>query len=398
LSPSHLVIFWLPYLGACFGHGALLIFAQNWLYGKPLPREVLRAIRKVNLPLILSGPLWLWLLLWAIWPVGAGFDVSGTRGWELLPAGYLVLCWASVGFALLAEIGYWLRRTPVQLVDNHNKTIDVASELGYKPIGQGKHPRLARLPGNEIFRVDFIERTLHLPRLPAEWDGLTVLHLSDLHLCGIPDKLFYQRVLERCREWHPDLVALTGDVVDSDEHHRWVMPLLGRLRGRLGTFAILGNHDLWHGPERTRRRLGRIGYQVLGNSWVRLDVRGRPLTVIGHEGPWFRPAPDLSECPAEGFRLLLSHTPDNLSWARRHGVDLMLAGHNHGGQIRFPLIGSVFVPSCTGRRYDCGTFSRPPTLLHVSRGLGGQHPVRYLCRPEATLLVLRAASPESLPG
>jgi predicted MPP superfamily phosphohydrolase len=71
----------------------------------------------------------------------------------------------------------------------------------------------------------------------------------------------------------------------------------------------------------------------------------------------------------------------------------MLAGHVHGGQIRFPLLGSVFVPSRYGRRYDCGTFEEPPTVLHVSRGLGGQQPLRYNCRPEVTLLVLKAGRP-----
>src|SRR5262249_4631012 len=68
------------------------------------------------------------------------------------------------------------------------------------------------------------------------------------------------------------------------------------------------------------------------------------------------------------------------------------AGHNHGGQIRFPVIGSVFVPSRYSRRYDCGTFYEPPTVLHVSPGLGGQEPVRYNCRPEVTKLVLQRAT------
>jgi predicted MPP superfamily phosphohydrolase len=70
----------------------------------------------------------------------------------------------------------------------------------------------------------------------------------------------------------------------------------------------------------------------------------------------------------------------------------MLAGHNHGGQIRFPLLGSVFVPSRYGRRYDCGTFQEQPTVLHVCRGLAGQHPLRYNCRPEVTKIVLRATA------
>jgi predicted MPP superfamily phosphohydrolase len=382
----------LPYLAACLGHGALLIFAQNWLFGVNLPRLVLKAIRKVNIPLILSGPALLALLLWDIRPVGAGFDVSAARGWAIVAAAYLVLCWLAAAVAALLEVRYWLRRTPALLDGNHSAVVDVAAELGYRPVGNGKHWRMTRLPGNQVFQVEFAERTFRVPGLPPEWDGLTVLHLSDLHLCGTPDRAYYDTVAARCRAWRPELLALTGDVVDSDEHHRWVVPVLGRLCWRLGAFAVLGNHDLWYGSERTRRRLRRLGMHVLGNGWTRLDVRGRPLTVIGHEGPWFGSAPDLAGCPADGFRLLLSHTPDNLGWARRHGVGLMLAGHNHGGQIRFPLLGSVFVPSCSGRRYDCGSFYEAPTLLHVSRGLGGAQPVRYGCRPEVTLLVLRAAS------
>jgi predicted MPP superfamily phosphohydrolase len=66
----------------------------------------------------------------------------------------------------------------------------------------------------------------------------------------------------------------------------------------------------------------------------------------------------------------------------------MLAGHVHGGQIRLPLFGPIFVPSRYSRRYDCGTFDEPPTLLHVSRGLSGQHPLRYNCRPEVTKIIL----------
>jgi predicted MPP superfamily phosphohydrolase len=89
------------------------------------------------------------------------------------------------------------------------------------------------------------------------------------------------------------------------------------------------------------------------------------------------------------FRLCLSHTPDNIRWAQRHGVDLMLSGHNHGGQIRLPLFGSLFVPSRYSRRFDCGLFWQPPTLLYVSRGLAGKEPLRYNCRPEITRLVLR---------
>src|SRR5262249_38514505 len=140
-----------------------------------------------------------------------------------------------------------------------------------------------------------------------------------------------------------------------------------------------------------RRRLARVGMRVLSNRWEQIEVRGQPMVVIGHEGPWVPPVPDLSACPAGTFRLCLSHTPDNIGWARRHGIDLMLAGHVHGGQVRFPVIGSVLLPSQYGRRYDCGTFDEPPTVLHVSRGVGGEQPLRYNCRPEVTKLILRPA-------
>jgi uncharacterized protein len=123
-----------------------------------------------------------------------------------------------------------------------------------------------------------------------------------------------------------------------------------------------------------------------------LDVRGVRLVAIGHEGPWFRPPPDLTGCP-DGFRLLVSHTPDNIGWAKRNNCRLMLSGHNHGGQIRVPVLGSLFVPSRYSRRYDMGTFHEPPTVLHVNRGLGQKEPLRIRCRPQVSRLVLRPSSP-----
>jgi len=337
---------------------------------------------------VLLGPV---LFVYAL-----DFPMSGRLTWEsgsvrFLLAPYVVLAWIA-GFVLapLAQVLYWLRRRAPQIVRSESTVVDVAKELGYRPVGRGKQRSLALLPGNQVFEVEFIEMTLVLPRLPAAWDGLTILHMTDLHFCGTPDRVFYQHVVERCMQGGtPDLVAVTGDVVDSSWHHRWVVPLLGRLRCNGGGFAILGNHDSWRDTVQIRRRLRRAGLTVLGNGWQQIDVRGQPLLVIGNEMPWFTPAPNLSVCPPDVFRLLLSHTPDTISWARENQVDLMLAGHVHGGQIRLPLIGSIFVPSRYSRKYDCGTFYEKPTVMHVSRGLAGQHPLRYLCRPEVTRIVLR---------
>jgi hypothetical protein len=367
---------------------AILAYSLNRWYGLPLPHLRLRKIRLLHGLLVALGWLaftWSWLLGWP--------TLAGTSSHDVSFSGlYIILC-LMVGFLVvpLCTLVRHLRPEPGFLESNHTQTIDIRAELGYRPVGRGKYRALAYLPGNEIFKVDFAERTLALPGLPAAWNGLTVLHLSDLHLQGTPDRAFYQRVMDHCRAWEPDLVAITGDIVDSAKHHRWILPILGRLRWRVAAYAILGNHDTWWDVGLIRRRLQRLGLRVLGNGWEQIEVRGEPLVVIGHEGPWIGPPPDLTACPAQGFRLCLSHTPDNIRWAQENEIDLMLAGHNHGGQIRFPLLGSVLTPSIYGRRYDCGTFDEPPTALHVSRGLGGIQPLRYNCRPEVTKLILKRA-------
>jgi predicted MPP superfamily phosphohydrolase len=129
---------------------------------------------------------------------------------------------------------------------------------------------------------------------------------------------------------------------------------------------------------------------VLGNSWRELRIRGESVVVIGNETPWYSPAADMAEAPAGRFRLLLSHTPDTIAWARANSVDLMLAGHVHGGQVRLPVVGSLFVPSRYSRKYDGGVFEESPTVMHVSRGLSGREPLRIGCRPEVSRLTLRS--------
>jgi predicted MPP superfamily phosphohydrolase len=391
LPPSPPLLFvGLLLLGAGVGHVALMVRLHNWVYGSIRDHHVNDALRLVVYLFLVAGPAALLCLVW-VDPSALNTQALRSAGtWGYLLAAYLGLC-LFAGFVLLPAVTVYrlLRRPPVALAGNHSQIVDVAKEMGYRPAGHGKHRLLAGLPGNEVFQVELAERTLRVPGLPPAWDGLSILHLSDLHLCGIPDRTFFEHVMDRCAAWEPDLVALTGDIVDGKRHHRWMVPVLGRLRWRIAAFAILGNHDSWLDVPLLRRRLRRLRMHVLANTWERLDARGQSLVVIGHEGPWLGTEPDLTDCPAGAFRLCLSHTPDHIGWARRHGVNLMLAGHVHGGQIRLPLVGSVFVPSRYGRRYDCGTFHEPPTLLHVSRGLGGKQPLRYNCRPEVTKLVLR---------
>ena len=108
---------------------------------------------------------------------------------------------------------------------------------------------------------------------------------------------------------------------------------------------------------------------ALGEPLMLRCALGEPLVVVGHEGPWFRPPPDLTGCPT-GFRLLVSHTPDNIRWARRHDCRLMLSGHNHGGQIRMPVVGSMFV-LMTGWPKVAGIAPHSPLAAELARSQSG---------------------------
>jgi predicted MPP superfamily phosphohydrolase len=110
--------------------------------------------------------------------------------------------------------------------------------------------------------------------------------------------------------------------------------------------------------------------------------------VIGHEGPWFEPQPGARTLPQKTFKLCLSHTPDNFYWAVRQQIDLVVAGHVHGGQIRVPIIGSIFCPSIYGRRFDQGVFEKEKTTMVVSRGLSGKEPIRFRCPAQVIRITL----------
>lgn len=372
------------------GHSAIWLVALNVLYSRPYPRQIFRLARWAVGVIVFGFPL----LVWAT--VGLDFGPLRTKGpdsiWLSLEV-YLALCLGMSCWCIpLVTLIRLLRPSPPALVSRRSEIVDVARELNEKPVGDGEYRWLALLPGNQCFQIEFTELTLKLPRLPQAWHGMTILQLSDLHLSGTPDWRFFEKAIERAmRDGPPDILALTGDFVDTDNHHRWLLPLLNKLDWNEAAFAILGNHDIWHRPERIRRRLTRLGIEMLSDCWRTVEIRGGKLVAIGHEGPWYRGEPDLTQCPENHFRLLLSHTPDNIGWARKNGVDLMLSGHNHGGQIRLPVFGSLFVPSRYSRRYDCGLFWKPPTALHVNRGLGGKEPIRINCRPEVTRIVLQKA-------
>lgn len=248
----------------------------------------------------------------------------------------------------------------------------------------------SRLPWNQIFELSV--ETIELPvlHLPRQLDGYRIAQLSDIHLTGDVHPDYTRYVVERATQWQPDMMALTGDIIDSQPCIEWLEAIFSPARAPDGCYYVLGNHDTRVVDSRqTRQAMEQAGWIDLGGRAIDVMLREVPATLIGNEHPWFQ-RPRLSPDSSGRFRLLLSHSPDQIWWARRHNVKLMMAGHTHGGQGRLPLLGPLLSPSFHGSRYASGDFFKPPTTMHVTRGLSGTHLLRINCRPELSLLTLRS--------
>lgn len=339
-------------------------------------------------------PLAIGALLWRLrqpdFEVGAVMQVTAAVAWC-----YILFC---AIYGLICAYRHWqILRHPERrgaVVAIRTTPVDVRREVTGPLTAPGMHTWLSRLPGNQALKVQFHEEELRIERLPLPADGLRMVHLSDLHMSGRIQKDYFVHVVERVNAWEPDLVALTGDLIEYDQCIDWIPDTLGRLTAPGGVYFVLGNHDRRVDAQRLASALAETDMVHLGASWRQVTVRGTPLVLAGNELPWYKPAADLSDCPsrsADGLplRVLLAHGPDQFSWAQDHDFDLMLAGHNHGGQVSLPLLGPVLAPSRSGVRYAAGVFRAGQTVMHVSRGTSSHSLLRWNCPPEAALLVLR---------
>jgi predicted MPP superfamily phosphohydrolase len=248
----------------------------------------------------------------------------------------------------------------------------------------------------ERWNLELTERQVRLPGLPAGFAGLRVAHLTDLHLGRFVPAKFVRRAVELTRRMRADLVVVTGDFVgDRATEAEPCAEALEPLSAPLGVFATLGNHDVWAGQEAVVAALREAGLEVLINEPRELE-RGRDrLFLLGvndsatQQDDLYRACHKL---PRRGTRLLLAHSPDILPRAEDFRLDLVLAGHTHGGQVNLPWIGPPVVNIGLGREYVAGLRRWGRTQVYVSRGVGMiAPPIRFRCRPEVALLTLQPA-------
>lgn len=236
---------------------------------------------------------------------------------------------------------------------------------------------------------------IHLRDLPAPLEGLRIALLTDLHAGGGTPLSVVRRACRLAMAERPDLVAITGDLVEDDAPgFAAVLEALDRLDAPLGVYAVPGNHDHVVGYGRWRREVGahpRI--RDLTNDAVIHELDGVRLCVAGVDdlslgNPSLRALPPPEE---RDVTILLAHDPEQAERARRADdrVDLIVSGHTHGGQVRLPWVGAIRNPVERDDLYEEGLRRRPWTQVYTSRGVGTVHlPVRFLCRPEVAVLEL----------
>lgn len=241
------------------------------------------------------------------------------------------------------------------------------------------------------------ELEVELPGLPAELDGLRIVHLSDFHF-GVPSPGVGAawRGADWARERQPDLVAITGDLLT----HPRGEPMLRRLIRVLPqpTVAVLGNHDLAisRDPQARRSDLRELEPATLLRDEGRLfELRGRSVWIAGADPRLIvsgRPRLDPNSLAHEAdFSVLLCHYPRVLDGLEPGRFDLVLAGHMHDGQITLPYPGGKVLLAHPSAPYSRGIYRNRAATMHVSPGLGTTFvPFRFAARPEATELTLRS--------
>lgn len=239
--------------------------------------------------------------------------------------------------------------------------------------------------------------TLTLPRLAREFDGYRVVQIGDIHLEDWTKPRRLNRIVELVNDQRADLIAITGDFlsysVDPGVPGR-LAEALEKLEARDGVLAVMGNHDYLTDVETVRRCLREAGIPELRND-IRTVRRGdAKLHFAGiddvMEGK-SRLDLVLKKLPEEGAAVLLAHEPDFADVSAATGrFDLQLSGHSHGGQVRAPFWGPVFLPPFS-QRYTSGLYEVGDMLQYTNRGIGFVDArLRFLCRPEITVLTLEA--------
>jgi uncharacterized protein len=248
-----------------------------------------------------------------------------------------------------------------------------------------------------------------------EFDGLKIVAISDIHGgSDYIDEAKIRKVVALANEQNADLIVLLGDYVSQKgvETRPLRMPIetiaenLKGLKAKYGVFAVLGNHDGWYSDAFVGSALRNIGYKVLENEAVSVASNGQKIRILGlkdhlqiKEVETFQQdaKTSLEKIEDIGDLIVLEHSPDvfpminNETFQLSKDFKLMLAGHTHGGQVWFPILGTPIVPSSYGQKYSYGEIIERNVHLFVTTGIGTSiSPIRFMIPPEIAVLTIHA--------
>jgi predicted MPP superfamily phosphohydrolase len=409
---------------------ALTPFAQAFWFGRAWqviaavpwagPRSLLQALWMA------AGLLVLATLIDAL--AGPLIPRRGLGAWGLAVS-RLWLIASCLSYVAVTAVGSveWLSQPAIAaLPARPRQGLEPATSLAFRGATYlaGSLPLLAAaygvLIGRRRYRIVAVE--VPIAGLPPSLDGLRIVQLSDLHIGDFMPRAAIRRAVDLANTLRPDLAVVTGDLItDAEDPLEDCIAELSRLRAPLGVWGCNGNHERWAGLEaRAQALFQRYGMRLLRQECAVLSWRGGAFNLIGVDDQRDRQragnrAPVLHGVEAlvrpDMPNILLSHNPDTFERAAALGIELTLAGHTHGGQLRFALgerqwsAASFITPFVAGlyrlplgqdaQRSGAETMARraPCAFLYVNSGLGTFGlPVRLGVRPEITVLTLRAWS------
>lgn len=224
-----------------------------------------------------------------------------------------------------------------------------------------------------------------------ELSGVKIVFASDFHIKPYGQKRL-EKIVEIINKQNPDVVVSAGDFVCGHTEHSTMHPQkiakgLAKVKSKYGFYTTLGNHDGWYDRWYIKELLEKQNIKVLNNKNEKLQINGKEIFIAGVED-MMTAFPNMEDA-LKGTKtptILLTHTPDVFPDIPRN-VNLTLAGHTHGGQVRLPIIGPIFTASNYGNKYAIGFIEENGKKLITTRGIGVSIlPFRFNCPPEIVVI------------
>ena len=241
-------------------------------------------------------------------------------------------------------------------------------------------------------------------RLPEAFDGYRIAHVSDLHNAEMGKD--NEKLLDMLREADPDIIAITGDIIDSRNTDIDIALQFTKAAMEIAPcYYVTGNHEARASEfDKLKEGMIELGVAVLEDGRIELEQSGKTISLLGVNDPSFQTDYLFGDSETviqgklqeiineeETYTILLSHRPELFEVYRESKVDLVLSGHAHGGQFRLPFVGGLVAPNQgLFPKYDAGLYTEENTNMIVSRGIGNSIlPFRFNNRPEVILIELK---------